>query len=50
MSEVHEYEQAAVSPSFNLTSTETTQELGSSVVFSLFVVFVFPRSCVLRLE
>ena len=46
MSEFHKYEQAAVSPSFILNLTETTQELGtldSSVSFlfvgSVFVVF-----------
>ena len=44
MSEVHKHEQAAVSPSFILNLTETTQELGSSCPSSLFVVF--PCSCV----
>ena len=39
-----EVEQAAVSPSFILDLTETTQELGTSLLascFPLFVVFVF---------
>ena len=35
MSEVHKHEQAAVSPSFILDLTETTQELGTSCSFLL---------------
>ena len=52
VSEVHEHEQAAVSPSFILDLTETTQELGTLCFFLLLVsvVFVFLRSCVLHLE
>ena len=53
MSEVHKHEQAAVSPSFILNLTETTQELGSFCLFRflcLFVVFPCSCVCVLRLE
>ena len=38
MSEVHKHEQAAVSPSFILNLTETTQELGTSC-FALVLLF-----------
>ena len=56
MSEVHKHEQAAVSPSFILNLTETTQELGTSclvfvlVSFSLVACCVSLFLCVLRLE
>ena len=48
MSEVHKHEQAAVSPSFILSLTETTQELGTSFCFVVFfcLLVVFPCSCV----
>ena len=53
MSEVHKHEQAAVSPGITLDRDDTGTWnifLACFVCFLFSVVFVFPRSCVLRLE
>ena len=46
MSEVRKHEQAAVSPSFILNLTETTQELGTSFPSCLFACCVSLFLCV----
>ena len=46
MSEVHKHEQAAVSPSFILNLTETTQELGTSCLVFVLVSFSLFACCV----
>ena len=52
VSEVHKHEQAAVSPSFILNLTETTQEPGPFCLFRFLCLFVVCSLflCVLRLE